>query len=418
MKIFLSHASEQHSEADRLAIALRARGHKVFLDHDDLPPAGDYQLRIQRAINECDLFCFLISPQSIAAGRFTLSELGFARRRWPNPMGRVLPVVVEKVPIETVPAYLRAVSILGPQGDLVADTLGSIEGLHPRTLWHSVPTWGGIGLALLLIAVSYFYLRNISVPTPKHPDQQVKAPETSQRQPASNLRIQVAEKSQETVGQFITYMKSIGFLDLDDNVTVYLYSKESPLPGDLRDQSDVVNAFYRDNALYLHWEISNNMTAVLGGYTHYVLLKTAGENLRIRNTGVENGLADYFPASFLGSPLIGEGLGGRFHLPTSCIRKLDNDLIYTAVSNKPLARGRSLGRRSVDMPADCGAGCGRQRFRTRLDGDRAIRCDIRSQQSFWRRARLLCRTSRSMPRTGDSAPPTAALEWSSMRTRL
>jgi hypothetical protein len=110
MKIFLSHASEQHSEADRLAIALRARGHKVFLDRDDLPPAGDYQLRIQRAINECDLFCFLISPQAIAAGRFTLSELGFARRRWPNPVGRVLPVVVQKVPIETVPAYTYCMS--------------------------------------------------------------------------------------------------------------------------------------------------------------------------------------------------------------------------------------------------------------------------------------------------------------------
>ena len=82
MKVFVSHAAEQRAEADRLAIALRARRHTVFLDADDLPPGGDYQSRIQQAIDDCDLFCFLISPQSITTGRFPLSELGMVRRRW------------------------------------------------------------------------------------------------------------------------------------------------------------------------------------------------------------------------------------------------------------------------------------------------------------------------------------------------
>ena len=68
MRLFLSHASEQRPDADRLAIALRARGHTVFLDSDDLPAGGDYQSRIEQAIASCDLFCFLISPQSVAPG--------------------------------------------------------------------------------------------------------------------------------------------------------------------------------------------------------------------------------------------------------------------------------------------------------------------------------------------------------------
>ena len=109
MRIFLSHASEQRTDADRLAIALRARGHTVFLDADDLPAGSDYQSRIELAIAGCDVFCFLISPQSVAPKRFTLSELNIARRRWPNPAGHVLQIMVDKVPIDDVPAYLRAV---------------------------------------------------------------------------------------------------------------------------------------------------------------------------------------------------------------------------------------------------------------------------------------------------------------------
>ena len=92
MRIFLSHSSEQRAEAERLAIALRTRRHKVFLDVDDLPPSGDYQARIQSGIQRCDLFCFLISPQSVAVGRFTLSEIAFAKKRWPDPTGHVVPV--------------------------------------------------------------------------------------------------------------------------------------------------------------------------------------------------------------------------------------------------------------------------------------------------------------------------------------
>jgi TIR domain len=132
MRIFLSHASEQHTLADRLAVALRARGDQVFLDRDDLPPAKEFHDRIRQAVEQCELFCFLISSQSIAAGRFTLSELGAARRRWPNPAAHVLPIMVEKVPVDSVPPYLRAVTILEPEGDLVAEAISRIEELRPK----------------------------------------------------------------------------------------------------------------------------------------------------------------------------------------------------------------------------------------------------------------------------------------------
>jgi hypothetical protein len=189
MRIFLCHASEQNATAERLAIALRARGHTVFLDRDDLPPAGDYQSRIQRAIDGCDLFCFLIASQSIAAGRFTLSEVGFAKRRWPNPVGHILPIMVEKIPIDAVPAYLRAVSILEPQGDVVADVLPAIEQLRPRLPWRTIGVWSGAAVIVLLAAYAVFIRDDLFPPTPAKPDQPVAAPEASQPPQPSPVRI-------------------------------------------------------------------------------------------------------------------------------------------------------------------------------------------------------------------------------------
>ena len=162
MRIFVSHASEDRSEADRLAISLRARGHHVFLDNDDLPPGGDYQSRIERALAKCDLFCFLISTHSIAPKRFTLSEVNIARRRWPNPSGRVLPVIVEQVPIDSIPAYLRSVSILESHGDLVADVLNGIDAMRPKAPWRSPVVLGAGALSLVVLVVAILWLGSLS----------------------------------------------------------------------------------------------------------------------------------------------------------------------------------------------------------------------------------------------------------------
>ena len=316
MRIFLSHASEQRTDADRLAIALRARGHTVFLDADDLPAGSDYQSRIELAIAGCDVFCFLISPQSVAPKRFTLSELNIARRRWPNPAGHVLPIMVDKVPIDDVPAYLRAVSILQPEGDLVADVLPSVDALRPKSSWPAWAPWLVGATALVLIGSIAGYVAMRSRPAPvDHPTSAANTPAaTSEPASSAHLEIPALDKVRTTLTRFVAYMKQVGFTQSDDNVTVYLYSKELPLPGDLRDQSESVNAFYYDHAVYVHWSMSSDMSVFLREYSHHVLLDAAA-NGPIGSSGVESGLADYFPASFLGSPLIGEGLGQLFHLP-------------------------------------------------------------------------------------------------------
>ena len=336
MKVFVSHAAEQRGEADRLAIALRARRHTVFLDADDLPPGGDYQSRIQQAIDDCDLFCFLISPQSIATGRFPLSELGLVRRRWPDPTGRVVPIMATKVPIDSVPAYLRAVSILEPQGDLVADSLAGIEALRPRPSWQSPRVLAAAGLALAVVVAGFAYLGIRSRDTTS---QATSEPSTAPRGASdqSGLRIR-AGTMEQTVKGFAAHLLGAGFRNASDAVTVYLYSAQMPLPADLQQPSDVVNAFYHDKTLYLHSSLSGDSSVLLREYTHFVLAESVG-SAAVGDSDIESGVADYLPASFLGSPRIGEGLGHLFNLQTTYIRRLDQVTSYTAVEDEPHARG-------------------------------------------------------------------------------
>jgi hypothetical protein len=137
MKIFLSYASQDKAVAESIAFSLRGSGHKVFLDRDNLPPAESYDQQIESAVNSSDVFVFLISPDSVADGRYSRTELTFARRKWPDPSGRVLPVMVRKTPLEEVPPYLRAVSILEPVGNITAETSSVVQNMRSmKRRWH------------------------------------------------------------------------------------------------------------------------------------------------------------------------------------------------------------------------------------------------------------------------------------------
>jgi hypothetical protein len=134
MKVFLAYASPDRAAAESIAFSLRGRGHKVFLDRDDLPAGESFDERIEGAIEACDVLVFLISPDSVAAGRFTLTELAFARRKWPNPTRRVLPIMARETPMQLVPPYLRTLTILEADGNLVAETSAVVDKMRPARL--------------------------------------------------------------------------------------------------------------------------------------------------------------------------------------------------------------------------------------------------------------------------------------------
>jgi hypothetical protein len=129
VKIFLSYATEIRDRAESVNAALLAAGHDVFFDREDLPAGQGYDDRIRSAIEGSDLFLFLISPAAVVAGHYTRTELKIARRRWPDPAGHVLPVMVTPTPFGELPAYLGSVTILVPEGNLAAEVVLAVSDL-------------------------------------------------------------------------------------------------------------------------------------------------------------------------------------------------------------------------------------------------------------------------------------------------
>ena len=132
MRVFLSHASEDEKTAAEIGLALRGAGHDVYFDADDLPPGGDYNTRIRDAIEASRAFVFLVSPHAVAAGKYTLTELKFAKQKWPKPWGRVLTVMVAHAPWKDVDPYLKAASVLTPAGNAAA---GVADKFQPNVGW-------------------------------------------------------------------------------------------------------------------------------------------------------------------------------------------------------------------------------------------------------------------------------------------
>lgn len=166
MEIFLSYASEERAAADALAVRLRTEGHTVFLDKDNLPEGEGYDARIRAAIASCDLYLFLVSPLSVQPGRYTMTELKFAREQFPNPRGHVLPVMSAATPFADIPPYLGAVTVLQPQGNLVAETVAEVDAILRRRRRVKMLRIGAGVLALaVVLGVSAWWSKDKSPPS-------------------------------------------------------------------------------------------------------------------------------------------------------------------------------------------------------------------------------------------------------------
>ena len=127
MKIFISYAKQQRHIAEDLNAVLSARGHSVFFDRESLPPGLEYQATIRHAVEGCDAFVFLVSPESVADRRYTLTELGYRQRKVPRTSGTLLPVVVKPTLLARIPAYLRTVTLQFPQGNRSTSVADAID---------------------------------------------------------------------------------------------------------------------------------------------------------------------------------------------------------------------------------------------------------------------------------------------------
>ena len=155
MKIFISYSHDDRAVAEEIELRLTGEGHDVFFDKDDLPAGEEFDAAIAKAISDCDLFIFLLSPTSVAEGKYTLTELELTKKRWKHGGGHVLPVLIDpekKLDWARIPKYLSAVSFLVPQGNIPAEVSDVVRGWRWRTFARAVNE------ALLVWCFAFAYL--------------------------------------------------------------------------------------------------------------------------------------------------------------------------------------------------------------------------------------------------------------------
>jgi len=142
----------------------------------------------------------------------------------------------------------------------------------------------------------------------------------------------VQQRLRQTIDRYRTFLQGKGFTNLEGDILVFIYSKDAPLPSELLAimPSDEPDSFYDNNTLYIHKSLSEDLSIALREFTHFALTRAVGEGFK--QTAAESALADYLPATFLNSPLI--GLAFRNLGSNSGFRTLDNKKSYDAEATK------------------------------------------------------------------------------------
>ena len=91
---FVSYSHLDREFAVQLNSALTNAGKTIWIDEADIPSGSRWAEDLRMAIEDADTFVFVISPDSVAEGRYSLTELTFARSKWNSPNGRVLPIML------------------------------------------------------------------------------------------------------------------------------------------------------------------------------------------------------------------------------------------------------------------------------------------------------------------------------------
>jgi len=133
MRAFLSYASEDRATAHEVRLALLGSGVEVFMDEASLSPGQEFHTRIRESLSGSDVFVFLISPNSVSEGKYTLTELELAKQKWSHPSGSILPVLISPTSIDLIDPYLRAVTILEPRGSVAAEVTHAVTSMLGHT---------------------------------------------------------------------------------------------------------------------------------------------------------------------------------------------------------------------------------------------------------------------------------------------
>ena len=101
-KVFISYSRKDIESAKRLTAELQKSDFDFWIDWEGIPPTVDWWKEIEKAIEESDVFIFLISPDS-ARSRVCKQELEYAVQNGK----RLIPVVVRATEAVEIPSELE-----------------------------------------------------------------------------------------------------------------------------------------------------------------------------------------------------------------------------------------------------------------------------------------------------------------------
>lgn len=138
MKIFLSYSSAQRPLAEKIVEVLESEGHTVFFDRDSLQAGETFDQRIRKAISDCQLFIFLVSPESVMNGSYTRTELALVELLDDSQRPAMLPVLVAPLDFALLPAFLSTRTVYQPSGYVPAEVAAQVD-LISRRLGRPAP---------------------------------------------------------------------------------------------------------------------------------------------------------------------------------------------------------------------------------------------------------------------------------------
>ena len=157
MRIFLSYAWQDRDHAKAIYLALRDQGHRVFFDRADLPAGDEYHNRIRAAVERASLFVFVISPDALDAGSYTLTELAIAEKA----NRRMLPVMLRETEIARLPASLQAVTIHRSDGNLAASVAAEVHRIGGEVRRKRLKQFAAATTAAALLVAGVFYFLEV-----------------------------------------------------------------------------------------------------------------------------------------------------------------------------------------------------------------------------------------------------------------
>jgi ankyrin repeat protein len=159
MRIFLSYSRADLKIAEQIAANLKQAGHDIFFDRHSIKVAEDFNRVIWNRIQKAQLFVYLISPNSVRVGSYTLTELELAEKKWPSPEHRLLSVIIAPTDLGQIPVYVTLVDMLQPEGNVAAEVRTAVNALNKRyrtaNLWRSTAIMVALVLAGMLAVQGY-----------------------------------------------------------------------------------------------------------------------------------------------------------------------------------------------------------------------------------------------------------------------